>query len=60
MGATPLRYPLRLLKSREWNRAGSLRYPFALAEVEGAKLGGALAAVVMSGDMCRGLSFGIS
>ena len=59
MGTTPLRYPLRSLKSRERNRAGSLRYPFALAEVEGAKLGGALAAVVMSSGVCRGLSFGV-
>ena len=39
---------------------GVLEVPVALAEVEGAELGGAPAVVVMSGVMCRGLSFGIS
>ena len=39
---------------------GVLKVPIVLAEVKGAQLGGALAAVVMSGGMCRGLSFGIS
>ena len=39
---------------------GVLEVPVALAEVEGAEPGGALAAVVMSGGVCRGLSFGIS
>ena len=31
-----------------------------LAEVEGAELGEALVVVVISGGMCRGLTFGIS
>ena len=38
----------------------ALEVPVALAEVEGAEPGGALAVVVMFGGMCRGLSFGIS
>ena len=38
----------------------ALEVPVALAEVEGAEPGGALAAVFMSDGMCRGLSFGIS
>ena len=37
----------------------ALEVPVALAEVEGAEPGGALVAVVMSGGMCRGLSFGV-
>ena len=59
MGVMPLRYPLRSLKSREQNWAGSLRYPLCFVEVEGAEPGGAFAAVVMSGGVCRGLSFGV-
>ena len=39
---------------------GPLRYPLRFAEVKGAESGGALAAVVMSGGVCRGLSFGDS
>ena len=38
---------------------GSLEVPVALTEVEGAEPGGALVAVVTSGGMCRGLSFGV-
>ena len=37
----------------------SLEVPVALAEVEGAKPGGAPMAVVMSDGVCRGLSFGV-
>jgi len=36
-----------------------LRYPLRFAEVVGAELGEALVAVVMSGGVCRGLSFGV-
>ena len=39
---------------------GSLEVPIALAEVEEAEPGGALTVVVISGSMCRGLTFGIS
>ena len=39
---------------------GSLEVPVALIEVEGAEPDGAPVAVVMSGGVCRGLSFGIS
>ena len=38
---------------------GSLEVPIALAEVEGAEPGGAPVEVVMSGDVCRGFSFGV-
>ena len=39
--------------------SGSLEVPVALAEVEGAEPGGALAAVVMFGGVCCGFSFGV-
>ena len=60
MGATPLRYPLRSPKLRERNQAGPLRYTLCFTEVEGVEPGRALVAVVMSGGVCRGLSFGVS
>ena len=60
MGATPLRYPLRFAKVEGAELSGSLEVPIALAEVEGAESGGALAVVVISGGMCRGLTFGTS
>ena len=60
MGATPLRYPLRFAKVKGAESDGAHEVPIALAEVEGAEPGEALTAVVMSGGMCRGLSFGIS
>ena len=37
----------------------ALEVPVALAEVEGAEQGGAPVAVVMSGSVCRDLSFGV-
>ena len=38
---------------------GSLEVPIALAEVEGTEPGGAPIAVVTSGGVCYGLSFGV-
>ena len=38
---------------------GALEVPVAFAKVEGAEPGGTLVVVVMSGGVCRGLSFGV-
>ena len=59
MGATPLRYPFALAEVEGVEPGRSLEVPVALTEVEGVKLGGAPVAVVMSGGVCRGLSFGV-
>ena len=62
-GAEPgrsLEVPIALAKVEGAEPDGSLEVPVALAEVEGAEPGEALMVVVMSGGVCRGLSFGVS
>ena len=58
-GCDALEVPIVLTKVEGAEPSGSLEVPVALAEVKGAGLGGALVAVVMSGGVCRGLSFGV-
>ena len=58
-GCDALEVPIALTEVEGAELGGSLEVPVALTEVEGAEPGGAPMAVVMSGGVCRGLSFGI-
>ena len=58
-GCDALEVPIALAEVEGAEPCGSLEVPVALIEVEGAEPGGAPVAVVMSGGMCRGLSFGV-
>ena len=54
-----LEVPVALAEVEGVDPGRSLEVPVALAEVEGTEPGGAPVAVVTSGGMCCGLSFGV-
>ena len=59
-GRDALEVPVALAEVEGTKPGGSLEVPVALAEVERTEPGGAPIAVVMSGGVCRGFSFGVS
>ena len=58
-GCDALEVSVALAEVEGTELCGPLEVPVALAEVERLEPGGAAVAVVMSGSVCRGLSFGI-
>ena len=58
-GCDALEVPVALAKVKAIELGGSLGVSVTLAEVEGSEPGGAPIVVLMSGGVCRSLSFGV-